>query len=60
MQNPLTRLEMFATPKSPDDLANTLNGIGSPDEVRIAWIAAAMAMNLAWHMVQAELDARHA
>lgn len=60
MINPLTRLEMFATPKDPDDLANTLNGIGSPDEVRIAWQAAAMAMNLAWHMVQAELDARHA
>jgi hypothetical protein len=37
-----------------------LNGIGSPDEVRIAWQAAAMAMNLAWHMVQAEVDAQHA
>jgi hypothetical protein len=60
MQNPLTRLELFPTPRTPDDLANVLNGIGSPDEVRIAWQAAAMAMNLAWHMVQAELDAQHA
>jgi hypothetical protein len=60
MINPLTRLELFPTPRTPDDLANVLNGIGSPDEVRIAWQAAAMAMNLAWHMVQTELDARHA
>lgn len=60
MVNPLTRLDMFVTPKDPDDLANMLNGIGSPQEVALAWQAAAMAMNLAWHMVQAELDARHA
>ena len=33
MQNPLTRLELFPTPRTPDDLANVLNGIGSPDEV---------------------------
>jgi hypothetical protein len=60
MVNPLTRLDMFVTPKDPDDLANMLNGIGSPQEVALAWQAAAMAMNLAWHMVQTELDARHA
>lgn len=60
MQNPLTRLELFPTPRTPDDLVNVLNGIGSPQEVALAWQAAAMAMNLAWHMVQTELDAEHA
>lgn len=60
MQNPLTQIKLFYTPQNPDELADILNGIGSAEEVAIAWKAAAMAMNLAWHMVQAELDAQHA
>lgn len=52
MQNPITHLEWFVTPETPDDLAYMLNSIGSPDEVRIAWQAAAMATNLAYQMVQ--------
>ena len=60
MKNPLTQIKLFHTPQNPDELADILNGIGSPDEVRIAWQAASMAMNLAWHMVQAEVDAEHA
>ena len=60
MKNPLDQLKLFPTPKTPDELADILNGIGSPDEVRIAWQAAAMAINMSWHMVQAEVDAEHA
>jgi hypothetical protein len=60
MQNPLTQIKLFHTPQNPDELADILNGIGSDEEVRIAWLIASMTMNLAWHMVQAELDAQHA
>jgi hypothetical protein len=60
MQNPLTQIQLFHTPQNPDELADILNGIGSPEEVALAWQVAAMSMNLAWHMVQAELDAQHA
>jgi hypothetical protein len=59
MKNPLTQIKVFHTPQNPDELADILNGIGSPQEVALAWQAAAMAMNLAWHMVQAEVDAEH-
>jgi hypothetical protein len=60
MKNPLDQLKLFPTPKNPDELADILNSIGSPDEVRIAWQAAAMAVNMSWHMVQTEIDAEHA
>jgi hypothetical protein len=60
MQNPLTQIQLFHTPQTPDELADILNDIGSPEEVALAWRVAAMSMNLAWHMVQAELDAQHA
>ena len=60
MQNPLTRIPLFYTPQNPDEFADILNGIGSPEEVALAWKVAAMAVNLSWHMVQSELDAQHA
>ena len=60
MENPLYQIKLFHTPQNPDELADILNGIGSPEEVALAWRVAAMSMNLAWHMVQAELDAQHA
>ena len=60
MRNPLTQIKVFHTPQTPDELADILNGIGTKQEVALAWQAAAMAMNLAWHMVQAEVDAEHA
>jgi hypothetical protein len=60
MQNPLTQIQLFHTPQNPDELADILNDIGSPEEVALAWRVAAMSMNLAWHMVQAELDSQHA
>lgn len=56
MQNPITHLEWFFTPETPDDLADMLNSIGSPDEIRIAWQAACMATNLAHRMVQDVID----
>jgi hypothetical protein len=60
MQNPLTQIKLFHTPQNPDELADILNGIGSAKEVAIAWQVASMTMNLAWHMVQTEVDSQHA
>jgi hypothetical protein len=50
MSNPIPLNGMFATPNSIEDLTAMLESIGTPEEQRMAWLGASMALNLA-HML---------
>ena len=47
MSNPIPLNGMFATPNSIEDLTAMLESIGTPEEQRMAWLGASMALNLA-------------
>ena len=50
MSNPIPLNGMFVTPNSLADLAEMIDQIGTPEEQRMAWLGASMALNLA-HML---------
>ena len=50
MTNPIPLNGMFVTPHSLADLAEMIDQIGTPEEQRMAWLGASMALNLA-HML---------
>jgi hypothetical protein len=50
MTNPIPLNGIFATPASIEDLTAMLESIGTPEEKRIAWLGASLALNLA-HML---------
>ena len=50
MTNPIPQNKMFVTPASIGDLAEMIESIGTPEEQRLAWLGASMALNLA-HML---------
>ena len=50
MTNPIPLNGMFVTPNSLAELAEMINQIGTPEEQRMAWLGASMALNLA-HML---------
>jgi hypothetical protein len=50
MSNPIPQNKMFVTPTSIGDLAEMIESIGTPEEQRLAWLGASMALNLA-HML---------
>ena len=50
MTNPIPLNGMFVTPNSLADLAKMIDQIGTPEEQRMAWLGASMALNLA-HML---------
>jgi hypothetical protein len=50
MTNPIPLNGMFVTPNSLADLAEMIDQIGTPEEQRMAWLGASMALNLA-HML---------
>jgi len=50
MTNPIPLNGMFATPNSIEDLTSILESIGTPEEKRMAWFGASLALNLA-HML---------
>lgn len=47
MSNPFPKNGFFATPESLDQLKTMLQNIGDENEQRIAWMAAALSLNLA-------------
>jgi hypothetical protein len=47
MSNPFPKNGFFATPESLEQLKTMLQNIGDKDEQRIAWTAAALALNFA-------------
>ena len=50
MTNSIPLNGMFVTPNSLADLAEMIDQIGTPEEQRMAWLGASMALNLA-HML---------
>jgi hypothetical protein len=50
MSNPIPLNGMFATPNSIEDLTAMLESVGTPEEKRMAWFGASLALNLA-HML---------
>ena len=50
MSNPIPLNGMFVTPNSLAELAEMIDQIGTPEEQRMAWLGASMALNLA-HML---------
>jgi len=50
MTNPIPLNGMFVTPNSLAELAEMIDHIGTPEEQRMAWLGASMALNLA-HML---------
>jgi len=50
MSNPIPLNGMFATPTSIEDLTAMLESVGTPEEKRMAWFGASLALNLA-HML---------
>ena len=50
MTNPIPLNGMFVTPNSLAELAEIIDQIGTPEEQRMAWLGASMALNLA-HML---------
>ena len=52
MMNPIPKSGFFVTPTSLEDLQERLNSIGTPEEQRMAWNGAMMALNLAHDLVE--------
>ena len=50
MTNPIPLNGIFVTPNSLAELAEMIDQIGTPEEQRMAWLGASMALNLA-HML---------
>ena len=52
MTNPIPNNSFFATPKDFEDLTQMLNSIGTPEEQRMAWLGASLALNLSHKLAQ--------
>jgi len=55
MTNPIPLNGMFATPNSIEDLAAMLESVGTPEEKRMAWFGASLALNLAHRLHERSL-----
>ena len=54
MKNPIPKSSFYVTPKSLEEIQTMLNGVGTPEEQRMAWYGAMLAFNLAHDLVEAE------
>lgn len=52
MNNPIPRNNFFATPENFEELTEILNAIGNPEEKRMAWLGAMLALNLAHDLIE--------
>lgn len=52
MMNPIPRSTLFVQPADMDHLVRLLNESGTPEEQRMAWLGAMMALNLAHDLVE--------
>ena len=46
MNNPIPQNKFFATPESFEELTSMIEAIGDPEEKRMAWLGAMLALNL--------------
>jgi hypothetical protein len=56
MTNPIPQNKMFVTPAGISDLAEMIESIGTPEEQRLAWLGASMALNLAHQLHEKSLE----
>jgi hypothetical protein len=56
MTNPIPQNKMFVTPASIGDLAEMIESIGTPEEQRLAWLGASMALNLAHQLFEEQKE----
>lgn len=52
MSNPIPKSGFFATPKNYEDLVHTIQDIGTPEEQRLAWLGASLALNLSHKLLE--------
>ena len=52
MTNPIPKSSFFATPRDYEDLAVMINEIGTPEEQRLAWLGASLALNLSHKLLE--------
>ena len=55
MTNPIPQNKMFVTPANIGELAEMIESIGTPEEQRLAWLGASMALNLAHQLHERSL-----
>ena len=55
MSNPIPQNKMFVTPANIGELAEMIESIGTPEEQRLAWLGASMALNLAHQLHERSL-----
>lgn len=54
MDNPIIRSSFFVTPKSYTELDQMIKNSGTPEEQRLVYLGAMMALNLAHDLVEAQ------
>lgn len=52
MSNPIPKSNFFATPRDYEDLAHMITDIGTPEEQRLAWLGASLALNLSHKLLE--------
>lgn len=52
--NPIPKSNLWMTPADMDHLVRLLNEVGTPEEQRLAWHGAMLALNLAHSLVEKE------
>lgn len=59
MDNPISKNNFFATPKDYEDLADMILNIGTPEEQRLAWLGATLALNLSHNLLEKFIKEKH-
>lgn len=52
MTNPIPQNKFFATPDSFEELQSMIEAISNPEEKRMAWLGAMLALNLAHNLIE--------
>lgn len=52
MTNPIPQNKFFASPASFEELTSMIEAIGDPEEKRMAWLGAMLALNLSHNLIE--------
>ena len=58
MKNPIQKSNFFATPADYEDLADMIKNVGTPEEQRLAWLGASLALNLSHKLIENFIEER--